>query len=84
MLAAREQTDSTPPRAREDLAHVCEAATGGRAVEHLVNKAHTANSTHVDKMNPVVVRNAHHFPRHRVRPQEVSTVLLRPVVLGVP
>ena len=51
---------------------------------HLVNKAHTANSTHVDKMNPVVVRNAHHFPRHRVRPQEASAVLLRPVVLDVP
>ena len=82
MLSAIYQTYLTPPRAREDLAHICEVAIGDRAVEHLVNKAHTAISTHVDKMNPVVVRNAHHFPRRRVRPQEVSTVLLRPVVLG--
>ena len=42
MLSAIYQIDLPPPRAREDLAHICEVAIGDRAVEHLVNKAHTA------------------------------------------
>ena len=42
MLTATDHTYLTPPRAREDLAHICEVAIGDRAVEHLVNKAHTA------------------------------------------
>ena len=42
----------------------------GDGLKRILKKAHTAICTHVDQMNPVVVRNAHHFPRHRVRPQE--------------